>query len=75
MIKATGITKTGVPLLILGLAPANAEDVLNGQPIYMVTNELDTRMPAMHVVVMGGENEGAIVAELERLEIRVDGFG
>jgi hypothetical protein len=64
MIKATGGSKDGVPLLILGLSRANTEKLLAGQPIHVRTDHVDPRVPAMHVILMGGETEEAIAAEL-----------
>jgi hypothetical protein len=68
MIKATGGTKDGTPMLILGLSRENTVRLLAGQPIHVRVDEVDPRMPAMHVVLMGGENEDAIATELGKFE-------
>jgi hypothetical protein len=64
MIKATGGSRDGTPLLILGLSRANTEKLLAGQPIRVRTDHVDPRLPAMNIVLMGGETEADIAAEL-----------
>lgn len=64
MIKASGETGDGTPLLVLGLSAENCRRLLAGQPISVLTEDVDPRLPALHIVLLGGETEGAIVAEM-----------
>jgi len=68
MIKATGRGQDGTPLLILGLSRGNTERLLSGQPIHVRADQVDPRLPALNVVLMGGETEGDIAAELGQHE-------
>lgn len=68
MIKATGGSKDGTPLLILGLSRLNTEKLLDGQPIHVRVDHVDPRLPALNVVLMGGETEEDIAAELGQHE-------
>lgn len=65
MIKATGRTGDGDTLLILGLSRTNTERLLAGKPIKV--NGLDVGLPGIQVILLGGETEEAITAELQGL--------
>jgi hypothetical protein len=62
VIKASGRTTGGKPLLLLGLSVENAARLLAGQPIGFDTAALG--LPPMQVVIVGGQTEDAIAAEL-----------
>lgn len=62
MIKATGRTGDGDALLLLGLSRANTERLLNGDPIKVYGQDIG--MPSLVVVIVGGETEAAIQADL-----------
>lgn len=64
MIKATGGSQDGTPILILGLSRKNTVRLLAGKPIRVRADHVDPRLPALNVVLMGGETEEAIAAEL-----------
>mgnify|MGYP001756654279 FL=1 len=68
MIKATGGTKDGTPLLLLGLSRANTEKLLAGQPIPIRTTDVDPRHPDMHILLMAGETEDILAEQLKVLE-------
>jgi hypothetical protein len=51
------------PVLLLGLSRLNCERLLAHQPIKFDTTELG--LPAMTVVIMAGETEDAITAQLQ----------
>jgi hypothetical protein len=68
VIKATGGSKDGTPMLILGLSRTNTDRLLAGQPIHVRADQTDPRLPALHIVLMGGETEQAIAAELGQHE-------
>lgn len=61
MIKAAGGTGDG-PFLLLGLSRTNTERLLTGKPITLDTGDMG--LPRMRVIIMGGETEQAIAAEL-----------
>jgi hypothetical protein len=65
MIKATGRTADGDTLLLLGLSRLNARWLLRGQPIRV--NGIDVGLPGLQVLIVGGETEDAITAELTKL--------
>lgn len=64
MIKASGGGADGVPLLLLGLSRENCRRLLDGQPIKVRADHVDPRLPTLTVVLVGGETEDAIAAEL-----------
>lgn len=65
MIKATGRTADGDTVLILGLSRRNTERLLNDEPIRV--NGLDVGLPGLQVVLIGGETEQTLTAELQGL--------
>lgn len=65
MIKASGGLKDGTPLLMLGLSRENTRRLLDGQPIQVRADHVDPRLPALAIVLVGGETEEAIAATLE----------
>lgn len=67
MIKASGSTGDGTPLVILGLSRENTVRLLAGQPIQLRVEQIDPRLPPLHVVLMGGETEDDISAEISRV--------
>lgn len=70
MIKAAG--RIGhIPLLILGLSRLNTERLLAGKPVMVDTVDLgagtpDATLPRVRVLLMAGETESDITAELAR---------
>lgn len=65
MIKATARTSDGDTLLILGLSRTNTERLHQDQPIDV--NGLDVGLPGIHVLLIAGETEDAIVEQLAGL--------
>jgi hypothetical protein len=63
MIKATG-KMGGQPLLILGLSTENTTRLRAGKPILVDTAALG--LPAMRVLLVGGDTEEEITAELQQ---------
>ena len=63
MIKATGATADGTPLLVLGLSAENTRRLHAGQPISVRADHVDPRLPALEVLLVAGDTEGAIAAE------------
>jgi hypothetical protein len=65
MIKALATGKDGRPILILGLSRGNMERLLDGKPIQV--DPADLKIPGGPVVIiLGGETEEAIQAELAK---------
>ena len=64
MIKATGGGSDGVPFLLLGLSAENCRRLLDGKPIVVRADHVDPRLPALNVIVVGGQTEQSITAEL-----------
>jgi hypothetical protein len=64
MIKAAAVDKHGRPIVIVGLSVKNMEHLQNGRPIEM--NLTDFGSEGI-LVIMGGETEAAIMAELSSL--------
>jgi hypothetical protein len=64
MIKATGSTQHGVPLLILGLSRENTRRLHDGQPIRIRVDHVDPRLPTLEVVLMAGDTEESLTAAL-----------
>lgn len=65
MIKATGRSADGTPVLVLGLSGENVARLMAKEPI-LVSKETMAEMgfPSMHVVIVGGRTEEAIAEEL-----------
>lgn len=72
MIKATGGTKDGTPLLVLGLSRENTKRLHEGKPILVRADEIDPRLPRIAVWLVAGETEDEIAAELGQLVSEVD---
>lgn len=66
MIKASGGAADGTPLLLLGLSAENCRRLVAGQPILVRADEVDPRLPAVTVLLIGGATEDAIAAELRQ---------
>ena len=64
MIKAAAIDKRGRPIVIIGLSVKNMENLQIGRPIEMDLADFGIEGT---LVVMGGETEAAIMAELSAL--------
>lgn len=67
MIKAVGRNKLGVPQVFLGLSDENWKRLREGQPILVSTQALDPDLPAMQIVLLGGETEDSLVEDLRAL--------
>jgi hypothetical protein len=66
VIKATGGGADGTPFLLLGLSTENCRRLVAGQPIAVRADHVDPRLPAINVIVVGGETEDAIAVDLQR---------
>lgn len=64
MIKATGGGRDGVPFLLLGLSAENCRRLVAGQPIRVRADQVDPRLPALNVLLVGGETEESIAVQL-----------
>lgn len=62
MIKATGKTGDGRPLVLLGLSGENVTRLMADEPIRLDLAELG--LPPMVVVIVGGRTEDAITEKL-----------
>jgi hypothetical protein len=62
MIKAGAKLENGRQLLVIGLSRRNTELLLEGKPIRI--DPADTRLDGPIIVIMGGENEQAILDQL-----------
>lgn len=71
MIKATGRIGDGDALLLLGLSRRNVERLLAGQPMKIYGQ--DVGMPGLVVVIVGGDTEESIQAELTRTGLLDEG--
>lgn len=65
MIRAGGVTGKGGKILILGLSKANCEELLKGRPISFPLKEYGFGENDV-VLIMGGETEQAVAAELKK---------
>jgi hypothetical protein len=65
MLKATGRTGDGTPLLILGLSGENVTRLVAGEPIRFNLSEVG--MPPAEVVIHYGRTEADIEAALRRV--------
>lgn len=64
MIKLSGRTGLGEPILILGLSRANTDRLTAGQPIHVAPRELvRLGLPEMTIVIHYGETERDILDE------------
>lgn len=62
MIKATGVSETGSPLLILGLSGANVTRLAANEPI--VFDLAEVGMAPCAVVIMYGRTDAAVMEKL-----------
>lgn len=70
MIKARG-EKDGRPVLLLGLSRANVERLQADQPIVISADELEAMgLPAVQVVILAGETEATIAAQLGAMPLQ-----
>lgn len=68
MIKASGKTGDGKPLLILGLSRENLDRLPLNQPIAIRPEQLaELGMPEMTIVILGGETEQDIAEDISAL--------
>lgn len=65
MIKASGMYE-GRPMLVIGLSRLNCERLLQDKPIVFRATDADPRLPDLQVLIVAGETEDAIVAELKQ---------
>ena len=65
MIKATGKTGDGRPLVLLGLSGENITRLMADEPIRFDLAELG--LPPMVVVIVGGRTEDAITEKLTEI--------
>lgn len=70
MIKALGRTGDGRPLLILGVSGEGMTRLMAGEPITLDPSKEFTdshiEAPAVQIVLVGGKDESAILANLKR---------
>lgn len=64
MIKATGGGADGTPFILLGLSAENCRRLVAGQPISVRVDHVDPRLPAMNVLLVGGQTEQDIARDL-----------
>jgi hypothetical protein len=64
MLKAAGHTKSGRPLLVLGLDGENMTQLMAGEPMLIHAHTLG--LPNITVVVIGGKTIEAIRADVEQ---------
>jgi hypothetical protein len=66
VIKATGKTGLGLPLLLLGLSGENVTRLAAGEPIRVSAQHMaELGLPQMEVVIHYGRTEAAILDDLE----------
>lgn len=64
MIKASGRTGDGTPLLIVGLSGENMTRLMAGEPIAFHAGEMG--LPGMQVVLIGGRTETDIEFQIRQ---------
>ncbi len=69
MIKASGRTVDGTPVLMMGLSGENIARLMNGEPITFDTADLG--LPQLRIVVLGGRTEADIAISI-RSNFRID---
>lgn len=62
MIKASGRSGDGTPLLLLGLSGENMARLMAGEPIRVDTAAMG--LPKMDVIIVGGRTEDSITEDL-----------
>jgi len=65
VIKATLLMKDGTSMLVLGLSRENTNRLHEGKPIPVKVAEVDPRLPELTVLIIAGETEDAIIAEVQ----------
>lgn len=66
MIKASGVTGDGRPLLILGLSGENVTRLVADEPIFITPEQMaEMALPPMALAIVYGRTEEAIKAQLE----------
>lgn len=72
MIKASGRTGLGLPLLFLGLSGENVTRLVAGEPIYIHAGDLAALgLPAVEVAIAYGRTEQALADELAKNGIKL----
>jgi hypothetical protein len=65
VIKASGQTGLGLPLLVLGLSGENVTRLAAGEPIRVRAAELDAMgLPAVEIVILYGQTENDLLRDL-----------
>lgn len=64
MVKATLRLSDGRSILVLGLSRENTDRLHQGLPIPVEAAQVDPRLPELTVVLIAGETEEAILAEI-----------
>lgn len=64
MIKATGSTADGKPLLIIGLSGENMTRLMTDEPIHI--NAANLGLPDMTILIVGGRTEADIANDLRK---------
>jgi len=72
MIKAAAVDERGRPIVIVGLSVGNMVKLQKGQPIEMDLADFGSEGT---LVIMGGETEATIMAELSALLGKPEGPG
>jgi hypothetical protein len=67
VIKASGATADGTPVLVLGLSAENSRRLHAGQPIQLRADHVDPRLPELSVLLVAGDTEDSIATELREL--------
>jgi hypothetical protein len=62
MLKASGTTENGEPLLLIGLSEGNMQKLLAGEPIHFALK--DVGLGAGSVMILGGKTELDIAQQL-----------
>jgi hypothetical protein len=70
MIKATGGTTDGTPMIWLGLSRENTRRLHADQPIRIRADQVDPRLPALEIVLFAGETEDEMAAALDAIRPR-----
>jgi hypothetical protein len=68
MIKATGGTTDGTPMIWLGLSRENTRRLHADEPIRIRTDHVDPRLPPLEIVLFAGETEEEMAATLKAFE-------
>jgi hypothetical protein len=66
MLKASGRTESGRPLLVLGLTGENMARLMAGEPILIHAHTLGKDFPELTAVLVGGKTVEAVRADVEQ---------